>query len=100
MAENDFEARTERTLAAIERALEQVALDADFERKEGGVLEIELADGAKIIVNRHAVAQEIWVAARSGGFHFRWDGTAWRDSRDGTELFAALSRLVGAVLKA
>jgi CyaY protein len=99
MADDDFDARTERTLAAIERALEQVAPDADFERKEGGVLEIELADGAKIIVNRHAVAREIWVAARSGGFHFRWDGSAWRDTRDGSELFAALSRLVGAVLK-
>ena len=100
MADDDFEGRTERTLADIERALEQVEIDADFERKEGGVLEIELADGAKIIVNRHAVAQEIWVAARSGGFHFRWDGRAWRDTREGTELFAALSRLVGAVLKA
>ena len=63
MADDDFEARAERTLAAIERALEGVELDADFERKEGGVLEIELADGAKIIVNRHAVAREIWVAA-------------------------------------
>jgi CyaY protein len=34
------------------------------------------------------------VAARSGGFHFRWDGSAWRDTRNRTELFAALSKLV------
>ena len=39
-------------------------------------------------------AREIWVAARSGGFHFRWDGAAWRNTRDGSELFAALSNLV------
>jgi len=49
-----------------------------------------------MIVNRHAAAREIWVAARSGGFHFRWDGRQWRDTRNGTELFAALSKLVSA----
>ncbi|MGH8765331.1 MAG: iron donor protein CyaY, partial [Burkholderiales bacterium] len=43
--------------------------------------------------NRHGAAREIWVAARSGGFHFRHDGSVWRDSRDGSELFAAVSRL-------
>ncbi|MFZ1245749.1 MAG: iron donor protein CyaY, partial [Azonexus sp.] len=59
----------------------------------GGVLEIEFDDGSKIIVNRHGVAKEIWVAARAGGFHFRWDGTAWRDTRDSCELMEKLSTL-------
>jgi len=58
------------------------------------VLEIEFADGSKIIVNRHDAAREVWVAARSGGFHYRWDGSAWRDTRRGDELLAALSRLI------
>ena len=53
-------------------------------------------DGSRMVINRHAAAREIWVAARAGGFHFRWDGGAWRDTRDGTELFAALSKLVSA----
>ena len=56
----------------------------DFELKAGGIVEIEFDDGSKIIVNRHGAAREIWVAARSGGFHFRWDGAAWRDTRDGS----------------
>ena len=60
------------------------------------MLEIEYADGSRMIINRHGAAREIWVAARAGGFHFRWDGGVWRDTRDGTELFAALSRLVSA----
>jgi len=94
MEEREFETRAAQALAAIEQALEAAELDADFELKDGGILEIEFADGAKIIVNRHSAAREIWVAARSGGFHFRWDGEAWRDTRDGAELFAALSRLV------
>ena len=94
MDEREFETRAGAALAALERALDAAELDADFELKEGGILEIEFEDGAKIIVNRHAAAREIWVAARSGGFHYRWDGSAWRGTRDGSELFAALSKLV------
>jgi CyaY protein len=96
MDEKEFAAAAERALERIERALEESGIDADTELKEGGVLEIEFEDGSRMIVNRHGAAREIWVAARSGGFHFRWDGSAWRDTRDGTELFAALSRLVTA----
>jgi len=96
MKDTDFESLADDTLARVERALEASGADAGVELKAGGVLEIEFENGTKIVVNRHSVAQQIWVAARSGGFHFRWDGTGWRDTRDGSELFAALSRLVSA----
>ena len=96
MDESEFTAAAERTLESIERALEERGVDADTELKEGGVLEIEFGDGSRMVINRHAAAREIWVAAKSGGFHFRWNGSAWRDSRDGAELFAVLSRLVSA----
>jgi CyaY protein len=92
MNEGEFEAQAAAAFEALEQALEQTELD--FELKEGGILEIEFDDTSKIIVNRHAAAREIWVAARSGGFHFRWDGAAWRDTRSGAELFGALSELV------
>ncbi|HEU4925114.1 MAG TPA: iron donor protein CyaY [Burkholderiales bacterium] len=94
MDESEFEARAAVVLEAIERALEGAGVEADFELKGGGILEIEFDDDSKMIVNRHGAAREIWVAARSGGFHFRWDGTAWRDTRSGEELLAALSELL------
>ena len=94
MTDSEFEALADAALAAVERAVE--GLDLDLQRKAAGVLELEFSDGSKMIVNRHAAAREIWVAAKSGGFHFRHDGGVWRDTRDGTELFAALSRLVSA----
>ncbi|MDD2743891.1 MAG: iron donor protein CyaY [Rhodocyclaceae bacterium] len=93
MDDKEFNRLAELTLARIEAALEACDGDLDFELKTGGVLEIEFADGGKIIVNRHGVAKEIWVAAKSGGFHFRREGEAWVDTRDGTELFAKLSAL-------
>ena len=93
MTETEFEALADAAIAALERALEASALDVDLETKGSGVLQVEFADGARIVINRHTAAREIWVAARSGGFHFRYDAGKWRDTRDGAELFASLSRL-------
>ncbi|MCB4360233.1 iron donor protein CyaY [Quatrionicoccus australiensis] len=93
MEDKEFNALADLALTAIDAALEASGADVDCELAAGGVLEIEFADGSKIIVNRHGVAKEIWVAARAGGFHFRWDGAAWRDTRDGTELMEKLSAL-------
>lgn len=96
MNDTEFAARAAETMVRIENALESCGADLDFELAEGGVLEIEFADGSRIIVNKHAVAKEIWVAAKSGGFHFRHDGEVWRDTRDGEELIAKLARLASA----
>ncbi|MDR2239173.1 MAG: iron donor protein CyaY [Zoogloeaceae bacterium] len=93
MEESEFEALAGGVLTKIEQALEAVGADIDYELQAGGVLELEFADGSKIVINRHAAAREIWVAARSGGFHFRYDGDRWIGTRDGAELFAALERL-------
>lgn len=96
MDEREFVSRADEQLARIEAALEATlevpGADFDFELKPGGMLELEFADGSKIIVNRHAAAREIWLAAKSGGFHFRWGGEHWLGTRDGTELLKALSR--------
>lgn len=93
MDDKEFNGMADAVLARIEAALEACGADIDFELAAGGVLEIEFADGSKIIVNRHGAAREIWVAARAGGFHFRWEGTNWIDTRDGTELMTKLSVL-------
>lgn len=93
MDDKEFNRLADATLASIEAALEASGADLDFELLHGGVLEIEFADGSKIIVNRHGVAKEIWVAAKSGGFHFRRENDLWIDTRDGAELFIKLSAL-------
>ena len=98
MDEREFtaaaDAELERIEAALELASESGVADFDFETKPGGVIEIEFGNGSKIIVNRHGAAREIWVAAKSGGYHFRPEGGRWLGTRDGEELLAALSRTV------
>jgi CyaY protein len=96
MTDGEFESMADATLASLERALERAAPHLDMLAKGAGVMELEFDDGSKIVINRHTAAREIWVAAKAGGFHFRRVGGAWQDSRDGSELFAALSRLVSA----
>jgi len=90
--EREFNLLADAMLARIEAALD--ASELDFEIKPGGVIEIEFDDGSKIIVNRHTAAREIWLAARSGGYHFKPDADRWVSARDGGELMAVLSRCV------
>lgn len=90
--EREFNREADAMLARIEAALDDCDADLDFEIMPGGVIEIEFADGSKIVVNRHAAAREIWVAARSGGYHFRFGDGRWTGTRDGSELMEALSR--------
>jgi len=92
MNESEYTRLADDTLRKLEHAIEHADGDFDYEFSAGGILEIEFADDSVIVVNKQAAAQEIWVAAKSGGFHYRWDGSVWRDTRSNEELFAALSR--------
>lgn len=96
MTESEYLRLADAAMDRLEASLDALDADLDHQRAGGGVLEIEFADGSMIVVNKQAAAMEIWVAARSGGFHFRWDGAAWVDTRGGDELFAALERLISA----
>jgi CyaY protein len=95
MTESEFLGVAEQALDAIESALDRLADEVDVEcSRTGNVLEIEFLDnGSRIIVNSQAAMQELWVAARSGGFHYRLADGSWRNTRDGSELFEALSSM-------
>ena len=93
MTDSEFNDLAEKTLDAIEAAVESTGADIEAART-GNVLTLELADGGKVVVNSQGPMQQMWVAARSGGFHYAREGQQWRDTRDGSELFAALSRIL------
>lgn len=95
MTESEFLDLTDAVFVRIETALDDSGLDVEPLRA-GNVLEIELADGSKVIVNRHAFNQELWIAAKSGGFHYRLQDDGWRDTRSGQEFFADLAAVIAA----
>ena len=100
MSEKEFLDQAEATLNAIEQAMDRLndedVIDVECKRS-GNVLEIEFLDnGTKIIINSQAPMKEMWVAARAGGYHYKRVDGQWINTRDGSELFAALSMLAGA----
>ncbi|MDA8327849.1 MAG: iron donor protein CyaY [Betaproteobacteria bacterium] len=93
MTESEFNQLSEQTFQQLESLLEHTEGDIDFEMAGGNVLEIDCS-GSKIIINRQAAMHEMWVAARSGGFHYRWQEGAWRNTRDGSELISSLAGMI------
>jgi iron-sulfur cluster assembly protein CyaY len=94
MNEAEFHKSVTATLLRIEQAVENCGVDIEFENA-GDILTLEFANGSKIIINKQGAANQIWVAAKSGGFHYNYDAAAgqWRNDQNGAELLSELSRL-------
>lgn len=95
MDETQYHAALDAIFQQIEAALEAADADLDYD-VVGGILTIE-GVGGKLIVSRQPPLRELWVAAKSGGFHFRKTATEWVDTRDGTPLKARLEALLQAI---
>ncbi len=87
----------DRVEAAVDEVIEAGGIDIDIERKSEGVLALEFENGSHIIVNLQAPMQQIWIAAKAGGYHFALrdgpdaDAARWIDTRSGEEFFGVLS---------
>ena len=97
MNETDFVTLSENIFDYIDDYVSD-HFDAFDTEKSGNVLTLEHEDGAQIIINRHAANQELWIAAKSGGYHFQYNDGAWLASRDGSEFYAVLSQVLGELL--
>jgi CyaY protein len=81
MNESEFHQRIDATLLAIEEAIDDSGADIDYENA-AGILTLELEDGSQIIINRQTPVKQLWLAVRSGGFHFDWSDEAGGWVRD------------------
>lgn len=92
---NEYQRLAQAALGAVEaqvdRWLDDDVIDIDSHRT-GGLLELAFPDGSKIVINTQPPLQELWLAARGGGFHFRWQAGRWCDTKDGADFFEHLSR--------
>jgi len=84
MSESAFNELIDRTFAGLEAALDKVDADLDYETS-GGVLTVAFDNDTKLVFSRQPPTRQLWLAARSGGFHFAYDEAAgdWRGTRDG-----------------
>jgi CyaY protein len=95
MTDLEYLDRAEEALKAIERACDRIndETDADLDNQRvGGMVTLTFRNRSQIVVNLQKPLQEIWMAARAGGFHYKWDGASWVDTKGQGELFAHLTR--------
>lgn len=97
MTDTEYQDRAEAALRAIELACDRIneTTDVDLDnQRTGGMVTLTFTNRTQVVVNLQKPLHEIWVAARSGGFHFKWDGGGWTDTKGEGELFALLQRVV------
>jgi len=93
MNESEFNQRVDATLEAIEEVLEEGDTDLDW-LTSGGVLTIICENRSQIILTRQAPVSQLWVATRTGGYHFDFDAEneRWVLDSDGTPLAELMNR--------
>ena len=95
MTDLDYLNHAEKALAAIEQACDRIndANDADIDnQRTGGMITLTFTNRSQIIINLQKPLQEIWMAARAGGFHYKFNSSKWLDTKDNSEFFAALTQ--------
>ena len=95
MTDVEFMDRAESLLKAIEASCDRIneTTEADIDsQRTGGMVTLVFRDRSQIVVNLQKPLHEIWMAAKAGGFHYKFDGKAWMDTKGSGEFFAHLSR--------
>jgi CyaY protein len=95
MTDLEFQDRAEMLLKSVEASCDRIndATDADVDNQRvGGMITLTFPNRSQIVINLQKPLHEVWLAARAGGFHYRFDGTAWKDTKGRGEFFADLSR--------
>lgn len=99
MTDLEYQNHAESLLSAIEAACDRIndETDADIDNQRvGGMITLLFANRSQIVINLQPPLHEVWLAAKAGGFHYKFDGQAWRDTKAGTEFLADLSRYASA----
>lgn len=94
MTDLEFQDHAEKLLAAVERSCDELndTTDADIDnQRSGGMITLSFANRSQIVINLQKPLHEVWMAAKSGGYHYKFDGAAWQDTKGSGEFFARLT---------
>ena len=95
MTDLEFMDRAEQLLLAVEQGCDRINEETDADlasQRTGGMVTISFRNRSQIVINLQKPLHEVWMAAQSGGYHYRFDGARWMDTKGDGEFFAALSR--------
>jgi len=95
MTDTEFMDHAEQVLKAVEASCDRInddtSVDIDNQRT-GGMVTLVFANRSQIVINLQKPLQEIWLAAKCGGFHYQFNGKQWLDTKGQGEFFDSLSR--------
>ena len=95
MTDLEYLDRADQLLLAVEQCCDRIddETDADIDaQRVGGMVTLVFANRSQIVINLQKPLHEVWMAARSGEYHYRFDGAAWQDTKGAGEFFACLTR--------
>ena len=95
MTDLEYMDQAERLLALVETSCDRIndETDADIDNQRvGGMVTLTFANRSQIIINLQKPLHEVWLAARSGGYHFKFDGQVWQDTKGQGEFFQRLTQ--------
>jgi CyaY protein len=95
MTDPEYMDRAEALLRQVEAGCDRINDDTDADidsQRVGGMVTLTFRNGSQIIVNLQKPLHEVWLAARAGGFHYKFDGSSWMDTKGQGEFFASLTR--------
>ncbi|MBG6071864.1 MULTISPECIES: iron donor protein CyaY [unclassified Polaromonas] len=95
MTDLEYQNQAERVLKAVEQTCDRLNDESDVDidnQRTGGMITLIFSNQSQIIINLQKPLQEVWMAARAGGFHYKCTNGQWLDTKDGREFFANLSR--------
>jgi len=98
MTDAEFMDRAEALLQSVEASCDRIndETDADIDNQRvGGMVTLTFRNGTQIVVNLQKPLHEIWMATKAGGFHYKFDGARWQDTKGNGEFFASLTRYAG-----
>jgi len=95
MTDPEYMDRAESLLRLVETGCDRIndETDADVDsQRVGGMVTLTFRNGSQIVVNLQKPLHEVWLAARAGGYHYKFDGERWMDTKGQGEFFDNLSR--------
>ncbi|GAB6263470.1 iron donor protein CyaY [Photobacterium sp. CCB-ST2H9] len=91
MNDTEFHKLADQVLMHIEEGIDQSGADIEYETT-GNVLTLEFENRSQIVINRQEPLHEIWVASKSGGYHFKYNDGIWHCTRSDEELISLIKR--------
>lgn len=91
--ETSFNEVIDDLIINIEDQIDELSTDVDYETT-AGILTLTMPNNSQIIINRQTSQFQLWLAAKSGGFHFEFNDNSWLDTKTNKDFYQTLNECV------